>query len=102
MTVDELLAAAAELAPEERAELNILTTAERMQPTLPGVEDAIVETRQGSDVPADPPSIESASTLVAGTTRAMSNEAIAPAVGEASSHETSPVVAHPSSDSATV
>jgi len=57
------------LSPEERAELNILTTAERMQPTLPGVEDAIVETRQGSDVPADPPSIESASTLVAGTTR---------------------------------
>jgi ribonucleoside-diphosphate reductase alpha chain len=56
------------LSPEERAELNILTTAERMQPTLPGVEDAIVETRQGSDLPADPPSIESASTLVAETT----------------------------------
>ena len=56
------------LSPEERAELNILTTAERMQPTLPGVEDAIVETRQGSDVVADPPSIESASTLVAETT----------------------------------
>ena len=34
--------------PEERAELNILTTAERMQPTLPGVEESIVETRQGS------------------------------------------------------
>ena len=35
------------LSPEERAELNILTTSERMQPTLPGVDDAI-ETRQGS------------------------------------------------------
>jgi ribonucleoside-diphosphate reductase alpha chain len=53
------------LSPEERAELNILTTAERMQPTLPGVEDAIVETRQGTDLPADPPSVESASTLIA-------------------------------------
>jgi ribonucleoside-diphosphate reductase alpha chain len=56
------------LSPEERAELNILTTAERMQPTLPGVEDAIVETRQGSELVADPPSVESASTLVAQTT----------------------------------
>src|SRR5690606_32019087 len=57
------------LSPEERAELNILTTAERMQPTLPGVEDAIVETRQGSELVADPPSVESASTLVSPTTR---------------------------------
>ena len=56
------------LSPEERAELNILTTSERMQPTLPGVEDAIVETRQGSELVADPPSVESASTLVAETT----------------------------------
>ncbi|WP_208029604.1 vitamin B12-dependent ribonucleotide reductase [Rhabdothermincola sediminis] len=51
------------LSPEERAELNILTTAERTQPTLPGVEETVVETRQG-ELPADPPSIESASTLV--------------------------------------
>ena len=36
---------------------------ERMQPTLPGVEETVVETRQGSELPADPPSIESASTL---------------------------------------
>ncbi len=56
------------LSVEERAELNILSTAERMQPTLPGVEETIVETRQGSEMPADPPSIESASTLVAETT----------------------------------
>ena len=51
------------LSQEERAELNILTTTERMQPTLPGVEETVVETRQGSELPADPPSIESASTL---------------------------------------
>jgi ribonucleoside-diphosphate reductase alpha chain len=55
------------LSPEERAELNILTTSERMQPALPGVDDAIVETRQGSEMPADPPSVESVSTLVAET-----------------------------------
>jgi ribonucleoside-diphosphate reductase alpha chain len=53
------------LSGEERAELNILTTTERMQPTLPGVEETVVETRQGTELPADPPSVESASTLVA-------------------------------------
>jgi ribonucleoside-diphosphate reductase alpha chain len=53
------------LSYEERAELNILTTSERMQPTLPGVEETAVETRQGSEIPADPPSIESASQLAA-------------------------------------
>jgi ribonucleoside-diphosphate reductase alpha chain len=51
------------LSQEERAELNILTVEERKQPTLPGVEETVVETRQGSELPADPPSIESASTL---------------------------------------
>jgi ribonucleoside-diphosphate reductase alpha chain len=56
------------LSGAERAELNILTTAERMQPTLPGVEETVVETRQGSELPADPPSIESASTLLAAPT----------------------------------
>ena len=53
------------LSPDERAELNIFSTAERMQPTLPGVEETMVETRQGSDMPADPPSVESASELAA-------------------------------------
>jgi ribonucleoside-diphosphate reductase alpha chain len=53
------------LSPDERAELNIFSTAERMQPTLPGVEDSMVETRQGSEIPADPPSVESASELAA-------------------------------------
>jgi len=51
------------LSPAERAELGIQTVAERTQPTLPGVEESVVETRQGSDIAADPPSIESASTL---------------------------------------
>jgi len=52
------------LSVDERAELGILTTSERMQPTLPGVEESLIETRQG-DMPSDPPSIESASELVA-------------------------------------
>jgi ribonucleoside-diphosphate reductase alpha chain len=52
------------LSYEERAELGILTVGERTQPTLPGVEETTVETRQGSDVVADPPSIESAATLL--------------------------------------
>jgi ribonucleoside-diphosphate reductase alpha chain len=52
------------LSHEERAELNILTTNERMQPTLPGVEETVVETRQGSELPPDPKSIPSASTLL--------------------------------------
>jgi ribonucleoside-diphosphate reductase alpha chain len=49
------------LSYEERAELGILTTGERTQPTLPGVEETVVETRQGQDVPADPPSFDSSS-----------------------------------------
>ncbi|HKH05535.1 MAG TPA: vitamin B12-dependent ribonucleotide reductase [Acidimicrobiales bacterium] len=49
---------------EERAELGILTTGERTQPTLPGVVEMITETRQGLDVPADPPSIDSSSPVL--------------------------------------
>jgi ribonucleoside-diphosphate reductase alpha chain len=49
---------------EERAELNILTVEERTQPTLPGVEESAIETNQGHDIPSDPPSIESALTLL--------------------------------------
>ena len=52
------------LSKAERAELNILTIDERSQPTLPGVEESLVETRQGTDMVADPPSIESAMTLL--------------------------------------
>ncbi|MEC8946878.1 MAG: vitamin B12-dependent ribonucleotide reductase [Actinomycetota bacterium] len=53
------------LSPEERAELNILTTSERTQPTLPGVEESVTDTRQGNDVPADPPTVPSASQFAA-------------------------------------
>jgi ribonucleoside-diphosphate reductase alpha chain len=49
---------------EERQELNVLTTGERTQPTLPGVEESVIETVQGSEIPADPPSVESAMTLL--------------------------------------
>jgi ribonucleoside-diphosphate reductase alpha chain len=49
------------LSYEERSELGILTTGERTQPTLPGVEETVVQTSQGQDVPADPPSLDSSS-----------------------------------------
>jgi ribonucleoside-diphosphate reductase alpha chain len=52
------------LTREERDELNILTTGERIQPTLPGVEETITETRQGTDIPADPPSLDASSPLL--------------------------------------
>ncbi|HSL57927.1 MAG TPA: vitamin B12-dependent ribonucleotide reductase, partial [Acidimicrobiales bacterium] len=53
------------LSADERAELGILTVGERTQPTLPGVEETVVETSQGSELPADPPSVESAAELAA-------------------------------------
>ncbi len=39
---------------EEREALHILTTDERTQPTLPGVEETVTESRQGTDIPPDP------------------------------------------------
>ena len=53
------------LTPDERAELNILTTDERTQPTLPGVEETATETRQGHDMPPDPPSVPSVAQFAA-------------------------------------
>ena len=54
------------LSPEHRADLNIFTTHERMQPTLPGVEEATAVTSQGVDVEPDPPSaIDAAEPVVA-------------------------------------
>jgi len=64
------------LSNEERAELNILTVSERTEPTLPGVIEATTDTRQGSDVPPDPPSVPSASQFAAQL--AMSSSADAP------------------------
>jgi ribonucleoside-diphosphate reductase alpha chain len=61
------------LSPEERAELNILSVGERLQPTLPGVEETVIDTVQGRDVVADPKTIPSAADL------ARQMEAAAPA-----------------------
>ena len=41
---------------QDRQTRNILTTGERSQPTLPGVDEAAVPSIQGIDVPSDPPS----------------------------------------------
>ena len=48
---------------EERAELSIFSVSERMQPTLPGLEEAVVETSSGSEMVADPKSLPSAGDL---------------------------------------
>ncbi len=51
------------LSYEERASLGIFTTGERTQQTLPGVDDTT--STLGSELPSDPPSVESADELVA-------------------------------------
>jgi ribonucleoside-diphosphate reductase alpha chain len=43
----------------ERTELNILSTDERTQPTLPGVEESVTETRQGMDLSPHRPAPDS-------------------------------------------
>ncbi len=48
---------------EERAELGIFSVDERTQPTLPGVEESVIETHTGSEMVADPKSVPSASEL---------------------------------------
>ena len=63
------------LTTEERAEMNILTSSERIQPTLPGVEEAATETRQGGDIQPDPPSIPSAAQFAAHLTTSSSSSA---------------------------
>jgi ribonucleoside-diphosphate reductase alpha chain len=50
---------------DERAELGIFSIDERLQPTLPGVEESVWETRTGTDVAADPKTIPSAGELLA-------------------------------------
>jgi ribonucleoside-diphosphate reductase alpha chain len=62
------------LTAEERTELGIFTRDERMQPTLPGVEESVVENLQGFDAIADPKSIPSVSELAV----QMAREAAAP------------------------
>jgi ribonucleoside-diphosphate reductase alpha chain len=63
------------LSHEERAELNILSVGERLQPTLPGVEETVIDTVQGRDVVPDPKTIPSAADLA----RQMETAAAAPA-----------------------
>ena len=53
------------LTADERAELGVFTREERMQPTLPGVEESITVNTKGTDVFADPKTIPSANDLVA-------------------------------------
>ena len=50
---------------EERAELGIFSRDERLQPTLPGVEETIVETSTGSEMASDPKTIPTANELAA-------------------------------------
>ncbi|HTO00938.1 MAG TPA: vitamin B12-dependent ribonucleotide reductase [Microthrixaceae bacterium] len=44
------------LSYEERVDIGVLGTAERLQQTLPGVEEHAVGSQQGLDIPANPPS----------------------------------------------
>ena len=50
---------------DERSELGIFSVDERLQPTLPGVEESVVESRTGSEMAPDPKTIPSAADLVA-------------------------------------
>jgi ribonucleoside-diphosphate reductase alpha chain len=50
---------------DERAELGIFSVDERMQPTLPGVEESVVATSQGTELAPDPKSVTSAAELAA-------------------------------------
>ncbi|MEI8238090.1 MAG: vitamin B12-dependent ribonucleotide reductase [Actinomycetota bacterium] len=48
---------------DERAELGIFSIDERLQPTLPGVEESFTETRTGSELASDPKTIPSVEEL---------------------------------------
>ncbi len=49
---------------DERAELGIFSVGERLQPTLPGVEESVIATSSGTELVTDPKSIPSAADLV--------------------------------------
>ncbi|MSO15384.1 MAG: vitamin B12-dependent ribonucleotide reductase [Ilumatobacteraceae bacterium] len=49
---------------DERAELGIFSRDERIQPTLPGVEESVIETSNGTEFAIDPKSVQSVSELV--------------------------------------
>jgi ribonucleoside-diphosphate reductase alpha chain len=63
---------------DERAELGIFSVGERLQPTLPGVEESVTPTSQGSDLASDPKSIPSSQELEAQMTLGVA-ETTAPA-----------------------
>jgi ribonucleoside-diphosphate reductase alpha chain len=48
---------------DERAELGIFSVDERLQPTLPGVEESMITSNTGTDVVADPKSVPTAGDL---------------------------------------
>jgi ribonucleoside-diphosphate reductase alpha chain len=50
---------------DERAELGIFSIDERLQPTLPGVEESVMQTSNGSELATDPKSLPSAGELQA-------------------------------------
>jgi ribonucleoside-diphosphate reductase alpha chain len=50
---------------DERSELGIFSVDERLQPTLPGVDESTMETRTGTEMAPDPKTIPSASDLIA-------------------------------------
>ncbi|CAB4562571.1 MAG: vitamin B12-dependent ribonucleotide reductase [Actinobacteria bacterium] len=49
---------------DERAELGIFSRDERIQPTLPGVEESVIETKNGTEIATDPKSVESVSEFI--------------------------------------
>ncbi|MEY3290667.1 MAG: hypothetical protein RLY19_758 [Actinomycetota bacterium] len=49
---------------DERAELGIFSRDERIQPTLPGVDESGIETTNGTELATDPKSVQSVSELV--------------------------------------
>jgi ribonucleoside-diphosphate reductase alpha chain len=50
---------------DERAEMGIFSVDERLQPTLPGVEESVIETSNGTELVTDPKSVPSAAEFAA-------------------------------------
>jgi ribonucleoside-diphosphate reductase alpha chain len=50
---------------DERAEMGIFSIDERLQPTLPGVEESVIETSNGTELVTDPKSVPSAAEFAA-------------------------------------
>ena len=79
---------------EERAELGIFSIDERLQPTLPGVEESMIETVTGHDVMPDPKTIPSANELATQMELGMASPApVEPAPATGAAHA-APAVRH--------